>query len=49
MFGVEPTIKFKPDNKADKEKCEQLRKFIEDILDNNNEITSLKIEIYMVK
>jgi hypothetical protein len=36
MFGVEPTIKFKPDNKDDKDKCEQLRKFIEDILDDNN-------------
>ncbi|OOM72904.1 hypothetical protein CLPUN_46070 [Clostridium puniceum] len=36
MFGVEPTIKFKADNKDDKEKCEQLRKFIDDILDNNN-------------
>lgn len=36
MFGVEPTIKLKADNKEDKEKCEQFRKFIEDILDNNN-------------
>jgi hypothetical protein len=36
MFGKEPTIKFKADNKADKEKCEELRKFIEDILDDNN-------------
>lgn len=36
MFGVEPTIKFKTDNKDDKDACEELRKFIEDILDNNN-------------
>jgi hypothetical protein len=36
MFGVEPTIKFKADDKEDKKECEQLRKFIEDILDNNN-------------
>lgn len=36
MFGVEPTIKFNPDNKDDKDACEELRKFIEDILDNNN-------------
>lgn len=36
MFGVEPTIKFKADNKEDKDQCEELRKFIEDILDSNN-------------
>ncbi|MFL0197289.1 phage portal protein [Clostridium sp. WILCCON 0269] len=36
MFGREPTIKFKADNKADKEQCEELRKFIEDILDDTN-------------
>jgi hypothetical protein len=36
MFGVEPTVKIKPDNKKDKDSCEELRKFIEDILDNNN-------------
>ncbi|WP_315074495.1 phage portal protein [uncultured Clostridium sp.] len=36
MFGIEPTIKFKADNKEDKDKCEELRKFIEDILDDNN-------------
>ncbi|EKQ52762.1 MULTISPECIES: phage portal protein [unclassified Clostridium] len=35
MFGVEPTIKFKSDNKQDKEHCEELRKFIEDVLDDN--------------
>lgn len=36
MFGVEPTIKFKADNKEDKDQCEELRKFIEDILNANN-------------
>lgn len=36
MFGVEPVIKFKADDKKDKDECEQLRKFIEDVLDNNN-------------
>lgn len=35
MFGVEPTIKFKSDNKQDKESCEELRKFVEDVLDDN--------------
>lgn len=35
MFGVEPTIKLKSDNKQDKDMCEELRKFIEDVLDNN--------------
>lgn len=36
MFGVEPTIKLKSDNKEDKDKCEELRKFIEDVLDDNS-------------
>ncbi|MCH3962983.1 MAG: phage portal protein [Clostridium sp.] len=36
MFGVRPTLKFKPDNKEDREKCEELRKFIEDVLDDNS-------------
>lgn len=36
MFGVEPTIKLKSDNKEDKDKCEELRKFVEDVLDNNS-------------
>lgn len=36
MFGVEPTIKFKADDKKAKDSSELLRKFIEDILDNNN-------------
>ncbi|AQR95549.1 phage portal protein [Clostridium saccharoperbutylacetonicum] len=36
MFGIEPTLKFKPDDKKDKDSCEKLRKFIEDILDDNN-------------
>jgi len=36
MFGVEPTIKFKADNKDDKDGSEELRKFIDDILDDNS-------------
>jgi hypothetical protein len=35
MFGVEPTLKLKADNKEDKEMCEELRKFIDDVLDDN--------------
>lgn len=42
MFGVEPTIKFNPDDKEAKDYCEELRKFIEDILDNNNFWTTTK-------
>lgn len=42
MFGVEPTIKFKSDNKEDKDQCEELRKFIEDILDSNSFWTTTK-------
>ncbi|BCZ46949.1 hypothetical protein psyc5s11_30160 [Clostridium gelidum] len=36
MFGVEPTIKLKSDDKEDKDQCEELRKFIEDVLDDNS-------------
>lgn len=36
MFGVEPTLKLKSDNKNDKDQCEELRKFIEDVLDDNS-------------
>lgn len=35
MFGKEPTITFKPNNLNDKEKCEELRKFIDDVFENN--------------
>ena len=36
MFGVEPTIKLKSDNKEDKDQCEELRKFIDNVLDDNS-------------
>ncbi|AGX44519.1 phage portal protein [Clostridium saccharobutylicum] len=36
MFGVKPTLKLKCDNKHDKEKCEDLRRFIEDVLEYNS-------------
>lgn len=36
MFGKEPTLIFKPDDFKDKDKCEDLRKFVEDIFENNN-------------
>lgn len=35
MFGNEPTITFKPDDVKDKDKCEELRRFIDDIFENN--------------
>ncbi|MBE6067753.1 MAG: phage portal protein [Clostridium lundense] len=35
MFGNEPFINFKPDNPADNEKCEELRRFIDDVLELN--------------
>lgn len=35
MFGKEPTITFKPNNLNDKEKCEELRKFIDDVFETN--------------
>lgn len=35
MFGKEPTVTLKPNNLNDKEKCEELRKFIDDVLEDN--------------
>lgn len=35
MFGVKPTITIKPDNTADTDQCEELRKFIDDIFEYN--------------
>lgn len=35
MFGKEPFINLKPDNTNDKDKCEELRKYIDDILEKN--------------
>lgn len=35
MFGNEPFINFKPDNSADSKKCEELRRFIDDVLEFN--------------
>ena len=35
MFGKEPTLTFKPDNLDDKEICDELRLFIDDILSFN--------------
>ena len=36
MFGKEPTLVFKADDLKDKENCENLRKFIEDVFDYND-------------
>ena len=36
MFGKKPTLIFKADDLKDKDKCEDLRKFIEDVLEYNN-------------
>lgn len=36
MFGKEPTLVFKADNLKDKELCEMLRMFIEDVFDSND-------------
>ncbi|MCW6088831.1 phage portal protein [Clostridium sporogenes] len=36
MFGKKPTLSFKADDLNDKEQCEELRKFIEDVFENNN-------------
>lgn len=36
MFGKEPTLVFKADDLKDKENCENLRKFIEDVFDCND-------------
>lgn len=36
MFGTEPFIQLKPDNMVDNDKCEEFRKFIDDVLESNN-------------
>lgn len=36
MFGKEPTLVFKADDLKDKENCEDLRKYIEDVFENND-------------
>lgn len=36
MFGKEPTILFKPYTPSDKEKCEALRQFVDNILETND-------------
>lgn len=36
MFGKKPTLIFKADDLKDKEHCEDLRKFIEDVFENNS-------------
>ncbi|HDK7138928.1 TPA: phage portal protein [Clostridium botulinum] len=36
MFGKKPILIFKADDLKDKEQCEELRKFIEDVFENNN-------------
>lgn len=36
MFGKKPTLVFKADDLKDKEQCEELRKFIEDVFEDNN-------------
>ncbi|GAA0735655.1 phage portal protein [Clostridium oceanicum] len=36
MFGKKPTLVFKADDLKDKEQCEELRKFIEDVFEYNN-------------
>lgn len=35
MFGKEPTIILKPDNLADKDSCEELRRYIDNVLESN--------------
>ena len=35
MFGKEPTISIKPNDFKNKEKCEEIRQFIDDIFENN--------------
>jgi len=35
MFGQEPFVIFKPNKTGDKDKCEALRKYLDDILDKN--------------
>ncbi|MHB9901456.1 hypothetical protein CF095_13585 [Clostridium botulinum] len=36
MFGKKPTLIFKADDLRDKEQCEELRKFIEDVFEDNS-------------
>ncbi|WP_455789592.1 phage portal protein [Clostridium butyricum] len=36
MFGKEPTLVFKADDLKDKDNCEDLRKYIEDVFENND-------------
>lgn len=36
MFGKEPTLVFKANDLKDKEQCEELRKFIEDVFEDND-------------
>lgn len=36
MFGKEPTLVFKADDLKDKDNCEELRKYIEDVFENND-------------
>ena len=36
MFGKEPTLIFKADDLKDKDNCEELRKYIEDVFENND-------------
>lgn len=36
MFGKEPTLVFKADDLKDKDNCEELRKFIEDVFEDND-------------
>ncbi|MBN1058518.1 phage portal protein [Clostridium botulinum] len=36
MFGKEPTLIFKADDLKDKDQCEELKKFIEDVFEYNN-------------
>lgn len=35
MFGKEPTITLKPDDNKEKDKCEELRKFLDDVFETN--------------
>ena len=36
MFGTEPTIQLKPDDMSDNERCEEFRKFIDDVFEFNH-------------
>lgn len=35
MFGADPTITFKPDDSVDNDTCEDLRRFVDDIFEDN--------------